>query len=456
MAKLRSLHTLDYTSATAQLLRFSAAMKVSELPRMLNVSVEVQKRLIAGARDGAPVRGLTHGYYKYPARFSPEFAHSVIEAFTQPGDLVLDNHVGGGTTLVEAIALGRNGIGIDISSLAEFVATVKTTVFDDNELERLDNWPMRLARAVNARKSSSKFSRYADLGYYKHLNHPSRWRLRKAIEQALRSAMRLGSTRLESFGRCVVLRAAQWALDGRKTTPSVGNFRGKLVQFATEMTSGARALSIASRRYRQRPTVRIINRSAAGLESDPRLAKLQPLKLVVTSPPYPGVHVLYHRWQVDGRKEAPLPFMIANKLDGAGSSYYTMGDRKYPELKTYFANIGASMSSVSALANNDTVIVQMVAFSDPAWQLRRYLETMDEAGLDEVFLPILRDEHDGRLWRRVPGRRWYSDQRGETPGSHEVVLFHRKRSETTPSRRPDHRPVQHRTDPQGQAKSARA
>ena len=56
-------------------------------------------------------------------------------------------------------------------------------------------------------------------------------------------------------------------------------------------------------------------------------------RLVLTSPPYPGVHVLYHRWQVDGRKEAPLPFMIANKLDGAGLSYYTMGDRKYPGLK---------------------------------------------------------------------------------------------------------------------------
>ena len=58
-------------------------------------------------------------------------------------------------------------------------------------------------------------------------------------------------------------------------------------------------------------------------------------KLVLTSPPYPGVHVLYHRWQVDGRKEAPLPFMIANKLDGAGSSYYTMGDRKYRLRRTY-------------------------------------------------------------------------------------------------------------------------
>lgn len=147
---------------------------------------------------------------------------------------------------------------------------------------------------------------------------------------------------------------------------------------------------------------------------------------MVTSPPYPGVHVLYHRWQVDGRKEAPLPFMIANKLDGAGSSYYTMGDRKYPELRTYFENIRATMSSVTAISNARTVIVQMVAFSEPEWQLPRYLETMEEAGLHEVFLPVLKREGDGRLWRSVPNRRWYNDQRGETPASQEVVLIHRK------------------------------
>jgi len=71
----------------------------------------------------------------------------------------------------------------------------------------------------------------------------------------------------------------------------------------------------------------------------------------------------------------------------------------------------------------------MVAFADPSWQLPRYLETMEEAGLSEVFLPMLRGEADGRLWRSVPSRRWYSDQRGETPGSQEVVLIHRKRDE---------------------------
>jgi len=393
---------------------------------MLDLPSDAQLALVAGARDAVPVRGLTHGFYKYPARFSPSFVRAAIETFTQTGDLVMDNHVGGGTTLVEALALGRYAVGVDISTLAEFVATVKTTVLHESELDRLAIWAERLANTVDMRKSTIHFADYAELGYYKHLDHSSRWRLRKAIEQGLGSAIYLGSDRLEAFGRCVVLRTAQWALDSRRKLPSIDEFRETLTNTAKEMIAGARELLVAVERYPNRPTVRVINRPAAGLEDDERLKGGPAPSLVITSPPYPGVHVLYHRWQVDGRKEAPLPFMIANRLDGAGSSYYTMGDRKYPELKTYFDGIRATMSSIAALANENTIIVQMIAFSDASWQLERYLQTMEEAGLSEVLLPILSGERDGRLWRSVPGRRWYSDQRGATPGSQEVVLIHRK------------------------------
>ena len=239
------------------------------------------------------------------------------------------------------------------------------------------------------------------------------------------SAICLGTPRLEAFGRCVVLRAAQWALDGRRKLTGTIEFRDFLGNLAAEMIDGARELREAVKANGRCP-VTILHRSAAGVENDARLEAMPAPKLVVTSPPYPGVHVLYHRWQVDGRKEAPLPFMIANKLDGAGSSYYTMGDRKYPDLRTYFDNVRATMSSVAALANKRTVIVQMVAFSEPEWQLERYLDTMEEAGLTEMKLPALLRQEDGRLWRSVPSRRWYSDQRGETPASQEVVLIHHK------------------------------
>src|SRR5262249_12700682 len=327
---------------------------------------------------------------------------------------------------------GRDAIGVDVSSLAEFVARVKTTVFSEAELNKLKAWARGVPGAIHVRKSGRLFPEYADAGYYKHLDHPSRWRLRKAIGQGLTSAIRLGHRRLESFGRCTVLRAAQWALDGRAKLPSIDEFREFLGQTAAEMVDGAWALRAAVHANGHRPIIEIITRSAAGIEDDERLQAWRPPRLVVTSPPYAGVHVLYHRWQVDGRKETPLPFMIATKLDAAGSSYYTMGDRRYPKLTTYFSSIKATMSSVAALADERTVIVQMVAFSEPDWQLPRYLDTMQEAGLREMKLPLLRRQGDGRLWRSVPSRRWYSDQRGKTPASQEVVLIHRKADVTRP------------------------
>ncbi len=387
---------------------------------------------MSGATDARPVRGLTHNFYKYPARFSPAFVRAAIEVFTMPGDLIVDPHVGGGTTLVEAIALGRDAIGIDISPLAQFVATTKSTVYSEKELIQLKRWIKQVTNAIHMGKRSTKLRTYEQLGYYKHLHEKSRWRLRKAIEQAMASAMKLKSNRLESFGRCAVLRAAQWALDGKGRPTSVKEFRDHLAMSLVEMIEGARELRAVVRASSTSSKVKVVHRKAAGMERDPRINS-RPPKLIVTSPPYPGVHVLYHRWQVDGRKETPLPFMIAGKLDGAPSSHYTMGDRKAPGLNVYFENLVATMSSAAAIADDQTIFVQMVAFSDPVTQLPRYLSVMKEAGLYEIFLPSLSSKLDGRLWRRVPGRRWYSEQRGETPGSREVVLIHRKICEGTPS-----------------------
>jgi hypothetical protein len=400
-------------------------MTRSSTTRILTLPDDAQAKLIAAARDSEPVRGLTHGYYKYPARFSPVFARAAIETFTEPGDLVLDPHVGGGTTLVEALANGREGVGVDISTLAEFVAKVKCTIYSEGELDILAWWADYAPGRIDMRLPSKPIVEYQQEGYYKHLDHPSRWRLRKAIEQGIDAAIELGTPRLEAFGRCVMLRTAQWALDGRSKRANVDEFRQNFRRIAEAMVAGARDLRKAVRANGKFP-ITVLRRSTAGLETDVDMRGFRAPRLVVTSPPYPGVHVLYHRWQVDGRKEAPLPFMIANKLDGAGSSYYTMGDRKYPELATYFENIKATMSSVAKLADRDTVVVQMLAFTEVSWQLPRYLEAMEAAGFAEAFLPSLKGVADGRLWRSVPGRRWYSEQRGETPGSQEVVLIHRK------------------------------
>lgn len=386
------------------------------------------EKLVQAARDTARVSGLTHNFYRYPARFSPAFVRAAIHAFSGPGDWVLDPFAGGGTTLVEALAAGRNALGIDISSLAAFVCNAKTLVLSDRDAESLANWASRLPEIINIHAPSHHFADYSDAGYHRNISGREHWRVRKAIEQAIASADRLPGHNAKVLARCVVLRTAQWALDGRKTLPTIPRFREELVAQAKAMRAAALNFRTRVEHHTsdQRLEVICLNRKAAGLEDDTAVTRVAPPKLIVTSPPYPGIHVLYHRWQVDGRKETPAPFWIADKLDGAGSSYYTMGDRKYPELRTYFENLEANFRSIARVCSPQTTVVQMVAFSEPDWQLPRYLEVMEACGLREITPWNLDDNADGRLWRAVPNRKWHAQQKQHAPGAQEVVLIHRK------------------------------
>jgi len=51
----------------------------------------------------------------YRANWAPEIPRNLILRYTSPGDTVLDQMVGSGTTLIECKLLGRNGIGVDIN-----------------------------------------------------------------------------------------------------------------------------------------------------------------------------------------------------------------------------------------------------------------------------------------------------------------------------------------------------
>ncbi|MGR3513831.1 MAG: DNA methyltransferase [Paracoccaceae bacterium] len=395
----------------------------------LGLEAGFSQRLIEAARDQSRVKGLTHEFYRYPARFSPTFVRGAIEAFTKPGDWVVDPFAGGGTTLVEAMAMGRNALGIDISSLSSFLCEAKTQILEDREVSAFKRWMGRIDDTINMHAPSERHDDYADAGYYRNLDGPEFWRLRKAIEQALSSVERIRLRQAHVLARCVVLRTAQWALDSRKTRPSVKAFKAQMFKQAGLMLDAALEFrdQIRNLKLETQPKAISLNRTTAGVENESLVSEVCPPKLIVTSPPYPGIHVLYHRWQVDGRKEAPAPFWIAGKLDGAGSSYYTLGDRKNPGLQTYFDNLKATFNSVAAISGEETTIVQMVAFSKPDWQLPKYLEVMEECGLEEHRpwdMPL--DDEDGRLWRDVPSRRWHAHQKSHAPGAREVVLIHRK------------------------------
>lgn len=380
------------------------------------------QELVDAINDQRPVTGLTHDFYRYPARFAPSFARQAILAFTRPGDLVFDPFMGGGTSIVEALALGRRALGTDISSLAVFLSETKSTVLSRKQLQALDDWGQRLVLKLNLHETATRPKRW--LSYQRNISDKRTWPVRKLLEMSLRRLTDLESSAERKFARCVLLRTAQWALDCRDVVPSAENFRNKFLIFLNEMILGANEFAQA-RKQHSTTTAICLHRSAVGIEREESVRQLGAPKLVLTSPPYPGVHVLYHRWQVLGRKETPAPFWIAGTLDGAGSSFYTFGDRKQKELRDYYDQARRAFSSIARVADQSTIVVQMVAFSDSSWQLPAYLAVMEDSGLEEVLFPQLANARDGRSWRSVPNRKWYADLKGSTASSKEVVLFHR-------------------------------
>lgn len=85
----------------------------------------------------ASTRYLTHSYHPYSAKYIPQIPRYLISNLTNRNDLILDNFVGSGTTLVESKILGRRAIGVDINPLACLVAKVKITNIQEADLKRI-------------------------------------------------------------------------------------------------------------------------------------------------------------------------------------------------------------------------------------------------------------------------------------------------------------------------------
>lgn len=84
---------------------------------------------LLGARD----RTGTHSA-EYWGNFVPQIPNQIIRRFTRRGEIVLDPFCGLGTTLIEATALGRHSIGIDlnpeIARRAQTLAQETRTAYD--------------------------------------------------------------------------------------------------------------------------------------------------------------------------------------------------------------------------------------------------------------------------------------------------------------------------------------
>lgn len=384
---------------------------------------EAEDSLIESLQSRHPVQGLSHNFYRYPARFAPQFAREVILQFSKEGDCVLDAFMGGGTTVVEAIVTGRIALGVDINPLAHFVAAAKTTPLSSRDKEAILGW----ADAISL-----------DERVLVELPAVSDPRLKDIPEDAkcflICAASSIGQLefpRQRRFARCALLRVGQWAIDCRSDIPPVEGMKAQLVGRVAEMLNGLDELvqaaksrgipksKITGKRILCLGTVEDVTTNNSYLRTFPRA------KLVLTSPPYPGVHVLYHRWQVSGRRETPAPYWLADLRDGHGGSFYTLGGRSKKGLDDYFLRLTEIFRTLHQLIEPSALVVQLVAFSNPDLHLPAFLTAMASAGYEE--LNPFGNSHSGRPSRRVPNRKWYTQLAAHQDASNEILLFHRPR-----------------------------
>lgn len=401
-------------------------MEVIKTKKISKSKIDLINRLRLAVREKENISGLTHNFYRYPARFSPKFVREIISLFSKPGDVILDPFVGGGTTLVEALASNRHSIGFDVSPIASFVTQAKTILLSEIDIKEISIWAdLVLKKRIKGHKSLMTF--YEEEGYLNNLP----WRIKKSVEIILENIGLLNTEENQRFAKCVLLKTTQWAVDCRASIPTTKDFRAKFSSNLNILINGLRELSNTIAKYSNDkilPHCICINNSSETINNCDELNLLPAKpKLVITSPPYIGVHMLYHQWQVNSRKRTRTPFWIINSLDGQGSGHYTFGYYQRHAKKTYFEIAEKVFTSIHSAIHNDAIIVQLVGFSDHKKFLSKYLEMMSAAGYEEV--PIITDKLNRikRIWRNVPNRKWYNTAKNEILSSKEVLLVHRKK-----------------------------
>ncbi len=99
---------------------------------------------------------VTHCYHKYPAKFIPQLARSLLKEYSKKGEVVWDPFCGSGTLNLEAFRIGRDSLGSDINPTAVLIARAKTTPLD----------PQKLANSVDELLERLEFSSLRSQSFY--------------------------------------------------------------------------------------------------------------------------------------------------------------------------------------------------------------------------------------------------------------------------------------------------
>jgi hypothetical protein len=265
-----------------------------------------------------------HRLHPYLGKFVPQLVEALLQRYVRPGGRVLDPFAGSGTTLVQCLESGFDGVGVDIAAFNCLLMRVKTAEHDLFRLER--DIRVALARRGRSRARPSGYVRdwfapdaAAELLHFRDLvdGYEHAEVLRVVLARAARSA-RLTTHFDLDFPR-QPQRDPYWCHKHRRTcTP---------VRSADKFLS--RYLLDTLERLKEFRRVRARGRRAEVLHGDSTEVALDgTFDAILTSPPYPGL-IDYHEQHryayeilgLDDRRERELGAAAAGTSRRALDAY---------------------------------------------------------------------------------------------------------------------------------------
>jgi hypothetical protein len=233
-----------------------------------------------------------HRLHPYLGKFIPQVVEVLLARYVPRGGRVLDPFAGSGTTLVQGLESGYDGVGVDLAAFNCLLMEVKTRCYDLFRLESelLDvvgrveplNWDVPTADGYLGRwyapQALGELLAFRELvGEYQHADV-----LRVVLARAARSA------RLTTHFDLDFPRAPQtgeyWCHKHKRMCRPVDRAEHFLRRYALDTLARIKAFS----------HMRARGREAAVVHGDSRKVELDgPFEGLITSPPYPGL-IDYH------------------------------------------------------------------------------------------------------------------------------------------------------------------
>ena len=387
-------------------------------------------QIVKSTKNKDLISGKSHTFYRYPAAFSPFFAETIIKNFTKPGETILDPFVGGGTSAVEALSLQRKFYGVDVNPLSVLISKVKTTILRQNKIIFIKKFNERIVNGKINLKSKRK-KQHLHLSHYFNTKNFSQDEVRKinqikaGIEQYHFAITKIRDVKVRNFLTCLLLKSAKNILDNIRPCGTFKKFKIDLLsnckKMLGDMIDFEKELEINKSIYGSHSKIKIIKSDILKLNKINSLKKGK-VKLILTSPPYPGIHISYNKWQLHGRRDTKLPYWIMNSKPPVMTKFTYKGNQSRG-LVNYYRYMTKVYLKLKPYCSHNCYIVKLLSFRNKAKEFRLYREAMANAGLEEI--KIIKNG-DGRLWRIVPKRRWqvrYSKKKLKS--NKEVLLLYR-------------------------------